>query len=57
MSGQTDRLIAVLVILVGFLLVAQVSTVPANSLFGTLSFGVAVVAIAYAALQFKYAKQ
>ncbi|WP_175424061.1 hypothetical protein [Haladaptatus sp. W1] len=48
MSDRTDRLLAALVILVALLLVSQVTVVPRNRLFGTISIGVAVVAILYA---------
>jgi len=48
MTERTDRLLAILVLLVALLLVSQVTVVPRNELFGAISMGVAVVAILYA---------
>ncbi|WP_423745670.1 hypothetical protein V5735_06845 (plasmid) [Haladaptatus sp. SPP-AMP-3] len=51
MNDRTDRLLATLVVLVALLLVSQVTVVPRNRLFGTISIGVAVVAILYALIE------
>ena len=48
MTDRTDRLLAILVLLVALLLVSQVTVVPRNELLGAISMGVAVVAILYA---------
>jgi hypothetical protein len=48
MSDRTDRLLAVLVILLALLVVAQTTVVPRNQLLGTIGLLFGVSAIVYA---------
>ncbi len=48
MSDRTDRLLAVLVILMALLVVSQTTVVPRNQLLGTIGLLVGIVAIVYA---------
>lgn len=48
MSDRTDRLLAVLVILIALLVVSQTTVVPRNQLLGTIGLLFGVSAIVYA---------
>ncbi|GAA0659238.1 hypothetical protein [Salarchaeum japonicum] len=48
MSDRTDRLLALLVILLALLVVAQTTTVPRNQLLGTIGVITAALTIIYA---------
>ena len=48
MSRRTDRLLAVLVILIALLVIAQTTVVPRNQLLGTIGILFGVLAIVYA---------
>jgi succinate-acetate transporter protein len=48
MSDRTDRLLAVLVILIALLVVSQTTVVPRNQLLGTIGVFVGAFAIVYA---------
>ena len=51
MSHRTDRLLAVLVILLALLVVAQTTVVPRNQLLGTIGLLFGVLAIVYALVE------
>ncbi|MFC5134771.1 MULTISPECIES: hypothetical protein [Haloferacaceae] len=51
MSDRTDRLLAVLVILMGLLVIAQTTVVPRNQSLGTIGLIVGAASIGYAASQ------
>lgn len=51
MSNSTDRLLAVLVILVSMLVVAQTTSVPRNPLLGNIGLLVGVTSIVFALFQ------
>ena len=51
MTERTDRLLAVLIILVALLLITQATVVPRNRLFAALALPVAAVTIGYAVVQ------
>ena len=48
MSDRTDRLLAVLVMLMALLVVSQTTTVPRNQLLGTIGLLFGAIAIVYA---------
>lgn len=48
MSERTDRLLAVLVILLALLVISQTTVVPRNQLLGTIGLLIGVSAIVYA---------
>lgn len=48
MSDRTDRLLAVLVMLMALLVVSQTTTVPRNQLLGTIGLLVGIITIVYA---------
>ena len=48
MSARTDRLLAVLVMLMGLLVVSQTTVVPRNQLLGSIGLLFGVIAIIYA---------
>ena len=51
MSHRTDRLLAVLVILLALLVVAQTTVVPRNQLLGTIGLLFGTLAIVYALVE------
>lgn len=51
MSDRTDRLLAVLVVLVALLLISQTTVVPRNQLLGTIGLLVSAVAIVFALIE------
>ena len=51
MSDRTDRLLAVLVILLSLLVISQTTVVPRNQLLGTIDLVVSGVSIGYATFQ------
>lgn len=51
MTDCTDRLLAVLVILIALLVVSQTTVVPRNQMLGTIGFLIGAIAIVYALAQ------
>ena len=48
MSDRTDRLLALLVVLLSILVVSQTTVAPRNQLLGTIGFAAGAIAIIYA---------
>ena len=51
MSDRTDRLLAVLVMLIALLVVSQTTAVPRNQLLGTIGLLFGVIAIVFALIE------
>lgn len=56
MSDRTDRLLAVLVLLMALSVISQTTVVPRNQLLGTIGLIVGGASIGYAASQFVAAR-